>query len=86
MKVCEKLMTTSGRKNRVKARYDGRVRARRIAAALRRLPPSDRRFASAVLRGATWRELGIGRRAFNKRLAKTCERLQRYTARQNKDC
>ena len=59
------------------AQCDERDRARQIAAALRRLAPKERRFAAAVLRGATWRELGIGKRGFNKRLAKICERLQR---------
>ena len=60
---------------RIFARYDERDKARQIADALRRLSPKDRRFASAVLRGATWRELGIGKRGFNKRLAKICKRL-----------
>ena len=60
---------------RIFARYDERDKARQITDALRRLSPKDRRFASAVLRGATWRELGIGKRGFNKRLAKICKRL-----------
>ncbi len=60
---------------RIFARYDEHDKARQIADALRRLLPKDRRFASAVLRGATWRELGIGKRGFNKRLAKICKRL-----------
>ena len=61
---------------RVFAQYDERDRSRQIADALRRLAPNERRFASAVLGGATWRELGIGKRGFNKRLAKICERLR----------
>ena len=62
---------------RVFAQYDERDRSLQIADALRRLAPNERRFASAVLGGATWRELGIGKRGFNKRLAKICERLRR---------
>ena len=48
-----------------------------IAAALKRLTPSECAFARAVLRGATWRELGIGKRGFNKRLAKLCAKVIR---------
>ena len=57
------------------ARYNERDRVCQIADALRRLSSRERRFASAVLRGATWREMKIGKRGFNKRLAKICERL-----------
>ena len=64
---------------RIFARYDERDRARQVADALRRLTPKDRSFASAVLRGATWRELGVGKRGFNKRLGKICERLKSDT-------
>ena len=60
---------------RIFARYVERDKARQIADALRRLSPKDRRFASAVFNGATWRELGIGKRGFNKRLATICKRL-----------
>ena len=58
---------------RIFAQYDERDRSRRIAEALQRLSPKERRFASAVLRGTTWRGLGIGKRGFNKCLAKICE-------------
>ena len=40
-------------------------RARQIAGALRRLSEDERRFARAVLHGATWRTLGITRQGFN---------------------
>lgn len=57
------------------ARCEERDRARQIEEALNRLSEDERDFASAVLHGATWRELGIGKRGFNKRLAKICEKL-----------
>ena len=47
------------------------------SAALERLAPGERAFARAVLRGATWRETGIGKRGFNKRLAKLCAKVIR---------
>ena len=59
------------------ARHDERDRESRIAAALERLAPGERAFARAVLRGATWRETGIGKRGFNKRLAKLCAKVIR---------
>ena len=59
------------------ARHDERDRKNLIAAALKRLTPSERAFARAVLRGATWRETGIGKRGFNKRLAKLCAKVIR---------
>ena len=46
-----------------------------IEAALGRLPERDKAFARAVLDGKRWREMGIGKRGFNKRLAKICSRL-----------
>ena len=46
-----------------------------IEAVLGRLPERDRAFARAVLDGKRWREMGIGKRGFNKRLAKICSRL-----------
>ena len=64
---------------------DESERARQIENALDRLSENEGDFASAVLDGATWRELGIGKRGFNKRLAKICERLRCYVAYQNKD-
>ena len=64
----------------VEAVFAGHVerdRESRIAAALERLAPGERAFARAVLRGATWRETGIGKRGFNKRLAKLCAKVIR---------
>ena len=46
-----------------------------IEAVLGRLPERDKAFARAVLDGKRWREMGIGKRGFNKRLAKICSRL-----------
>ena len=46
-----------------------------IEAVLGWLPERDRAFARAVLDGKRWREMGIGKRGFNKRLAKICSRL-----------
>ena len=54
-----------------------RDRKSRIVAALERLTPSERAFARAVLRGATWRETGLTRQGFNKRLAKLCAKVIR---------
>ena len=41
-----------------------------IAAALKRLSPSDSKFVRAVLDGKDWREMGIPKRTFNRRLKK----------------
>ena len=60
---------------RIFATHMERDKARQIENALLRLSPKERRFASAVLHGTTWRELGIGKRGFNKRLATICEKL-----------
>ena len=49
---------------------DKKAMKNRIDAAVRRLPPADRAFARAVLKGASWREMGISRQAFWKRLKK----------------
>ena len=46
-----------------------------IEAALSLLSERNRDFASAVLEGKTWREMGIGKRGFNKRLSKICSIL-----------
>ena len=62
-------------RERIFARYDEHDRARQIAESLSRLTPKERCFASAVLRGATWRKLGMGKRGFNKRLAKIYQKL-----------
>lgn len=49
--------------------HDTRDQARRIFLAFQRLTPRERRFAHLVLKGKTWREMGLGKRLFNKRLA-----------------
>ena len=41
-----------------------------VEAALGRLPERDRDFASAVLRGKTWREMGMPKATFYRRLKK----------------
>ena len=43
--------------------------------ALKRLPERDKAFAQDVLGGNGWRELELGKRGFNKRLAKICSLL-----------
>ncbi|MBO5939701.1 MAG: hypothetical protein J6R18_00700 [Kiritimatiellae bacterium] len=45
-------------------------RAEEISVALSQLSASDRTFAQAVLEGKDWREMGISRQAFWKRLKK----------------
>ena len=40
--------------------------------ALKRLSERDRAFVRGVLDGKRWADLGIGKRGFNKRLAKIC--------------
>ena len=45
----------------------------RIGAALRRLNTADRAFARAVLDGRTWRDSGMTKQGFNKRLKKICD-------------
>ena len=45
----------------------------RIGAALRRLNAADRAFARAVLRGRTWRDSGMTKQGFTKRLKKICD-------------
>ena len=59
--------------------YDETDRKRKIDAALKRLTPKDRAFAEAILAGKTWREMGTGKRGFNKHLAKVCARLNQKT-------
>ena len=46
-----------------------------IEAVLGRLSERNRAFALVVLGGTTWREMGIGKRGFNKRLSKICSLL-----------
>lgn len=48
----------------------------RIGAALRRLNAADRAFARAVLRGRTWRDSGMTKQGFNKRLKKSAISFQ----------
>ena len=52
-------------------------RARQIADALRRLSPKDRRFARAVLSGATFRELGISKQLFSYRLSSVAKKIRK---------
>ena len=47
---------------------DSKARGGRIASALRRLPIKKRRFAQAVLKGKTWREIGLSKSQFNREL------------------
>jgi hypothetical protein len=44
--------------------------AEAISVALSRLPRRDRSFAEAVLQGKTWREMGLSRQGFWKRVKK----------------
>lgn len=61
---------------RIFARYAEEDRSRRIADALSRLSPKERRFAYAVLDGATWRELDHAEKScFYRRLKKICKKL-----------
>jgi hypothetical protein len=50
--------------------HDRKAGKNRIDAAVRRLPPADRAFARAVLRGSGWREMGLSRSTFSDRLRK----------------
>ena len=52
---------------------DRKVDGGRIGAALRRLDTADRAFARAVLNGRTWRDSGMTKQGFNKRLKKICD-------------
>ena len=52
---------------------DRKVDVGRIGAALRRLDTADRAFARAVLNGRTWRDSGMTKQGFNKRLKKICD-------------
>ena len=49
----------------------------RIDAAMRRLKKRDRDFARAVLRGKSWREMGISKSTFSDRLKKVEKLLSR---------
>ena len=64
----------------VEAVFAGHVERDRknlIAAALERLAPGERAFARAVLRGATWRELGLTRQGFNWKLRELERKLSK---------
>ena len=52
---------------------DRKVEGGKIGAALRRLNTADRAFARAVLNGRTWRDSGMTKQGFNKRLKKICD-------------
>ena len=49
----------------------------RIDAAMRRLKKSDRDFARAVLRGESWREMGLAKSTFSDRMKKVEKLLSR---------
>ena len=54
-------------------RHDRMAEGGTIGAALARLNAIDRTFARAVLNGMTWRNLGMTKQGFNKRLKKICD-------------
>jgi hypothetical protein len=60
---------------RIFDRCDESERARQIEEALLRLSEDERRFARAVLDGATWREVGISRQLFSYRLSSVIKKL-----------
>ena len=53
--------------------HDAKCRKAWIDNALRRLSAADRAFARAVLNGRTWRDSGMTKQGFNKRLKKICD-------------
>ena len=60
---------------RIFDRCDESERARQIEEALLRLSEDERRFAHAVLHGATWRELRISKQLFSYRLSMVMKKL-----------
>ena len=60
-------------------RCDESERARQIEEALLRLSEDERRFARAVLHGATWRTLGITRQGFNFKMRKIVSQLSQVS-------
>ena len=60
---------------RIFDRCDESERARQIEEALLRLSEDERRFARAVLHGATWRELRISKQLFSYRLSMVMKKL-----------
>lgn len=63
---------------------DESERARQVEEALNRLSEDERRFASAVLHGATWRELGMSKATFYRWVEKI-EALLRNSISQSAD-
>jgi len=64
---------------RIFDRCDESERARQIEEALLRLSEDERRFARAVLHGATWREQGITRQWFNFKMRKIVSQLSQVS-------
>ena len=64
---------------RIFDRCDESERARQIEEALLRLSEDERRFARAVLHGATWRTLGITRQGFNFKMRKIVSQLSQVS-------
>ena len=60
---------------RIFDRCDESERARQIEEALLRLSEDERRFARAVLDGATWRKLGISKQLFSYRLSRVIKKF-----------
>ncbi len=56
---------------------DRRRDKNRVDAALRRLGKKDRAFARAVLRGESWREMGLAKSTFSDRMKKVEKLLSR---------
>ena len=54
-------------------RHDRMAEGGAIGASLGRLSVVDRTFASDVLGGMTWRDSGMTKQGFNKRLKKICD-------------
>ena len=54
-------------------RHDRMSEGGAIGAALGRLDVADRAFARVVLGGLTWRDSGMTKQGFNKRLKKICD-------------
>ena len=57
------------------ARCEKEDRLRQIDDAISRLSEKEQDFAYAVLRGATWREVGISRQLFSYRLSSVIKKL-----------
>jgi len=56
---------------------DRRREKNRVDAALRRLGKKERAFARAVLRGESWREMGLAKSTFSDRMKKVEKLLSR---------